>query len=55
MEVAAGTNFRLLSRTSREVTMGPSFQLISGNAAAYLGMEALNLLLDTEFSGPIDI
>lgn len=53
--VAAGTNLRLLSRTSREVTMAPSFQLISGNAATYLGIEALNLLLDMEFSGPIDI
>ncbi len=53
--VASGTNFRLLSRSSRDVTMGPSFQLISGSAAAYLGMEALNSLLDMEFSGPIDI
>jgi hypothetical protein len=53
--VASGKNFRLLSRTSRDATMGPSWQLVAGSVRANLGMETLNLLLDIEFSGPLNL
>lgn len=53
--VSSGTNFRLVGRTLRDPAMGTSWELVSGSARANLGMESVSLILDMEFSGPIDL